>query len=192
VCIQQLFDIDTTVELFTSLPVFLLTIPFASNALPKPPPAKFIYPYSTVQYFSKYSYHLRSALVMAVSVDRSVPAVSDNSREENEILSNGSTAAPRVSPKTSLDTKNTSRTNSADATAEFTGDVDTDNVIPSLEMLRNVQDFTVLDKDGKSRPFKSIYSGPNVARRVLVIFVRHFFCGVNSACSLRPIHNKYI
>lgn len=87
-------------------------------------------------------------------------------------------AGPGASPKVSLDTEAISRSCSADPIAEFVGDVDTNNLIPSLELLRKVQDFSVLDKDGKSRPFKSVYSGPNVPRRVLVIFVRHFFCGV--------------
>jgi hypothetical protein len=123
---------------------------------------------------------------MAVSADGSGPAVGANDKTENDLPSSSSTAMPRVSPKTSLDTKTASRTNSVDPTAEFTGDVDTNNVLPSLEMLRKVQDFTVLDKDGKSRLFKSVYSGSNVARRVLVIFVRHFFCGVSSLHSHHP------
>jgi hypothetical protein len=84
-------------------------------------------------------------------------------------------------PKISLDTSSTVTNNAADPTAEFVGDVDTDNTIPSQALLRKVADFPVLDQDGKSRPFKSLYSGPMVARRVLVIFVRHFFCGVSCA-----------
>ncbi|KAG9242903.1 AhpC/TSA antioxidant enzyme-domain-containing protein [Calycina marina] len=62
-------------------------------------------------------------------------------------------------------------------TTEFTGDVNTNNEIPSQEMLNNMAEISVLDRDGRSIPFKSIYTGPNVARRVLVIFIRHFFCG---------------
>ncbi|KAM3074207.1 hypothetical protein ACMFMG_002972 [Clarireedia jacksonii] len=78
-----------------------------------------------------------------------------------------------TSPKTSIDT--THRT--VDNTVEFAGDVSTNNEIPSQEVLKKVEGMLVLDKDGKTRPFKSLYSGPNVARRVLVIFIRHFFCG---------------
>lgn len=78
-------------------------------------------------------------------------------------------------PKTSIDTS----FNGVDPSAEFIGDVDTNNDIPSQEVLRKVESMIVLDKDGKTRPFKSLYSGPNVARRVLVIFIRHFFCGVS-------------
>lgn len=79
--------------------------------------------------------------------------------------------------KLSLDTSN-SRDSSLDPTKDFTGDLDTNNMLPTMSTIHNVEDFQVLDKDGKSRPFKSLYTGPNVPRRVLVIFIRHFFCGV--------------
>ncbi|KAJ5294658.1 hypothetical protein N7508_009479 [Penicillium antarcticum] len=49
--------------------------------------------------------------------------------------------------------------------------------LPSLDIQRKVENHTVLDRTGKAHPFKSIYSGFDSARRVLVIFVRHFFCG---------------
>ncbi|PKY04593.1 hypothetical protein P168DRAFT_317647 [Aspergillus campestris IBT 28561] len=49
--------------------------------------------------------------------------------------------------------------------------------LPSRETIRTIHDRTVLDKDGQAHEFGSLYSGPRVAKRVLVIFVRHFFCG---------------
>ncbi|KAI1148433.1 AhpC/TSA antioxidant enzyme-domain-containing protein [Nemania diffusa] len=60
---------------------------------------------------------------------------------------------------------------------DFSGEVDTDNGVPSLKTLRALEDHIVLDNVGKTHPFKSLYSGHNVARRMLIIFVRHFFCG---------------
>ncbi|KAI2624113.1 hypothetical protein GGS21DRAFT_532988 [Xylaria nigripes] len=60
---------------------------------------------------------------------------------------------------------------------DFDGEVDTTHELPSCETLRAIEDYTVLDRDGRTRPFKSLYSGHNAARRVLLIFVRHFFCG---------------
>ncbi|KAI0479951.1 AhpC/TSA antioxidant enzyme-domain-containing protein [Xylaria cf. heliscus] len=60
---------------------------------------------------------------------------------------------------------------------DFKGEVETNNELPSAAVLRAVEDHTVIDSAGKFHPFKSLYSGPNVARRILVIFVRHFFCG---------------
>ncbi|RYC56855.1 hypothetical protein CHU98_g9356 [Xylaria longipes] len=60
---------------------------------------------------------------------------------------------------------------------DFKGEVETNNEIPSAAVLRAVENHTVIDSAGKFHTFKSLYSGPNVARRILVIFVRHFFCG---------------
>ncbi|KAJ5121764.1 hypothetical protein N7448_002896 [Penicillium atrosanguineum] len=48
---------------------------------------------------------------------------------------------------------------------------------PSAEKLRQIEDYTVLDKEGSKHTFKSLYAGPASTDRVLVIFIRHFFCG---------------
>lgn len=61
---------------------------------------------------------------------------------------------------------------------DFEGEVLTNNELPTPETLKKIEDYIVLDRDGKSHTFKTLYSGSNVARRVLVLFVRHFFCGV--------------
>ncbi|KAF7874080.1 hypothetical protein EAF04_002752 [Stromatinia cepivora] len=76
-------------------------------------------------------------------------------------------------PKTSIDTS----FDGVDPSYEFVGDVNTNNELPSQEILKKIESMIVLDRDGKTRPFKSLYSGPNVARRVLIVFIRHFFCG---------------
>ncbi|KAF2972505.1 hypothetical protein GQX73_g1061 [Xylaria multiplex] len=60
---------------------------------------------------------------------------------------------------------------------DFKGEVETNNEIPSTQVLKRIEDYTVIDHIGKTHPFKSLYSGRNVARRILVIFIRHFFCG---------------
>ncbi|KAJ4133444.1 hypothetical protein NW768_005030 [Fusarium equiseti] len=60
---------------------------------------------------------------------------------------------------------------------DFEGELATNNEIPSPETLKKIENYLVLDRHGKSHPFKTLYTGSNVARRVLVIFVRHFFCG---------------
>ncbi|KAI1336811.1 AhpC/TSA antioxidant enzyme-domain-containing protein [Xylariaceae sp. FL0016] len=60
---------------------------------------------------------------------------------------------------------------------DFQGEVQTDNRLPTEKTLQTVENYTVLDHDGKSHTFKSLYAGRNVARRVLIIFIRHFFCG---------------
>jgi hypothetical protein len=69
-----------------------------------------------------------------------------------------------------------------DSTIEFEGDVNTNNDLPTQATLNKIENLPILDKDGKSLPFKNLYTGPGVTRRVLIIFVRHFFCGV----SFRP------
>ncbi|KAH7148458.1 AhpC/TSA antioxidant enzyme-domain-containing protein [Dactylonectria macrodidyma] len=60
---------------------------------------------------------------------------------------------------------------------DFEGELATNNELPTRETLRKIGNYNLLDRDGKTHPFKSLYTGSNVARRVLVIFVRHFFCG---------------
>lgn len=60
---------------------------------------------------------------------------------------------------------------------DFEGEVASNNEQPSAALLRKLENVVVLDQHGKSHTFKSIYTGPNVARRVLIIFVRHFYCG---------------
>ena len=82
--------------------------------------------------------------------------------------------------KPSTDTSAPGTPSSDDTTTvEFTGDLDTNHEIPSQKILRSVEDLPLLDRDGKTVPFKTLYSGPNVTRRVLIIFIRHFFCGVS-------------
>ncbi|KAI1107161.1 hypothetical protein F4804DRAFT_298782 [Jackrogersella minutella] len=60
---------------------------------------------------------------------------------------------------------------------DFQGEVQTTNDLPTIETLRKIEKYIVLDSDGKTHTFKSLYAGHNSARRVLVVFIRHFFCG---------------
>lgn len=62
---------------------------------------------------------------------------------------------------------------------DFSGEVMSNNDLPSAETLRKIENYVVLDNHGKSHTFKSLYAGRHVARRVLIIFVRHFYCGVS-------------
>jgi hypothetical protein len=54
------------------------------------------------------------------------------------------------------------------------------NAIPTAAELAQAGDLTLLDAEGKSHTFKSIYEDPSVERH-LIIFVRHFFCAVRPA-----------
>jgi hypothetical protein len=63
---------------------------------------------------------------------------------------------------------------------EFEGTVDVNNDLPTEKDLQKVGDLLVLDAQGQSRPFKELYNAPHVAPRQLIIFIRHFFCGVSN------------
>ncbi|KAJ4993280.1 hypothetical protein SVAN01_01255 [Stagonosporopsis vannaccii] len=60
---------------------------------------------------------------------------------------------------------------------EFEGTVHVNNDLPTDEDMKKVEDLLILDAEGKSRPFKDLYSASGVAPRQLIIFIRHFFCG---------------
>jgi hypothetical protein len=126
---------------------------------------------------------------MSVETSTTPAAPAPAAAAENEQppkISTTQTERPKsvTPPRTSLDT---SSKHSVDPTAEFAGDIDTNNILPSQAILKRIENYPVLDKDGKSRPFKSVFTGPNVPRRVLIIFVRHFFCGVSPLHSLSYI-----
>ena len=84
----------------------------------------------------------------------------------------------RLSGQTGEDTQSASATDSKPG-IDFEGDVKVSNKLPTVAELKKVADLPVLDAGGKSQPFKNIYSGEKATQRVLVIFVRHFFCGVS-------------
>lgn len=71
-------------------------------------------------------------------------------------------------------------TKPAEPTGEFNDDIDVDNKPPTKRDLYKVAELPVLDENGKPHTFKSLYSSDaNEAPRVLIIFIRHFFCGVS-------------
>ena len=60
-------------------------------------------------------------------------------------------------------------------TGEFKGDIQVDDTLPNMKMLEKANRLTILDADKKKHTFKSLYAGKG---KILVIFIRHFFCGV--------------
>jgi len=99
-----------------------------------------------------------------------------------------STTSPTttISTTTTLPTAKTAPTKEAETAdyddsvnpPDFEGTVNTNNDLPSAETIAKIADYVLLDRDGKTHTFKSLYSGKHAARRVLIIFVRHFYCGV--------------
>ncbi|EHK25668.1 uncharacterized protein TRIVIDRAFT_31809 [Trichoderma virens Gv29-8] len=90
-------------------------------------------------------------------------------REEHDTLSEKASSYRRSKPP-SLDIDKS-------RPQDFDGELSTDNVLPSAAVQKKIEEYLVLDSNGKSRTFKSLYAGNNKARRVLIIFIRHFFCG---------------
>ncbi|KAG9232836.1 hypothetical protein BJ875DRAFT_66597 [Amylocarpus encephaloides] len=114
----------------------------------------------------------------ATPTSTSTPAISTTTMDQ--IRAKQTRSAPEMPVKVSSETDDSLEhhtVDSVDSNEEFAGEVDTNDKIPSEELLHTVEGLVLLDKDGKTVPFKDLYNGPNVARRVLVIFIRHFFCG---------------
>jgi hypothetical protein len=66
-------------------------------------------------------------------------------------------------------------------TGEFSGNIKVSQKVPSRAEMEKVADLPVLDRNGNQIPFKSLVAGGETgAGRVLLIFIRHFFCGVRS------------
>jgi hypothetical protein len=65
-------------------------------------------------------------------------------------------------------------------TGEFSGNIKVSQKVPTASELNKVADFNVLDKDGNPHPFRSLYASKDENQRVLIIFIRHFFCGVSA------------
>jgi hypothetical protein len=111
----------------------------------------------------------------AASPTESSKTANDGTKADSSSLASGTTALTVGGVNGSA----TASINEEINPLDFQGEVQTNNNLPSLETLRKLEDYTVLDESGKSHTFRSLYTGHNVARRVLIIFVRHFFCGVS-------------
>ncbi len=72
---------------------------------------------------------------------------------------------------------------------DFAGEVLSTNELPAQETLAKIAKYVILDKHGKTHTFESLYNRRHSARRVLVIFVRHFFCGVSVLLSTPESHH---
>ena len=76
--------------------------------------------------------------------------------------------------------KPASPTNPSGPGSECTGSIKVSQKVPTAAELRKVADLPVLSAQRESIPFKDLYTRDG--RRVLIIFIRHFFCGV---CALK-------
>jgi len=52
--------------------------------------------------------------------------------------------------------------------------------LPAAAMLAKAGEIPILSANGLSRPFKSLWEGPqHIGQRQLIIFIRHFYCAVS-------------
>ena len=76
---------------------------------------------------------------------------------------------------------------------EFSGKIKVSQKSPSRKDLEKVADLPLLDRNGEARSFKSLHSDPEHRDvETLIIFIRHFFCGVCSRhlqCRVASITN---
>jgi hypothetical protein len=57
----------------------------------------------------------------------------------------------------------------------------TQYAIPEVQTLAEAGELEILDEQGNKLPFKSLYVDRD---RSLIVFIRHFFCGVRSVVFL--------
>jgi hypothetical protein len=65
---------------------------------------------------------------------------------------------------------------------EFPSTVDVNDDVPSDEAIAKIADYPVFDVDGIEISFRHLWEGADGEKRthtVLVIFIRHFYCGVS-------------
>ena len=94
------------------------------------------------------------------------------------------TSTERSSSSAPTSTTETHSPSDDPVTGESSSDIEPTNVPPTPGTLDKVADLTVLDKDEKEVSFKSLYWPQNEeervqGRKVMIIFIRHFFCGVS-------------
>lgn len=53
--------------------------------------------------------------------------------------------------------------------------------LPDPKKVGEAGDVLIKDKDGKDVPFKSLYTDKPADERQLIVFIRHFHCGVSPA-----------
>lgn len=78
--------------------------------------------------------------------------------------------------------------NAENPTGDFSGDIEVSKKLPSKGDLEKIANLPILDIAGKPHAFKTLHSSEDGPNRVLIIFIRHFFCGVSNTvfCKIKP------
>jgi hypothetical protein len=116
------------------------------------------------------------------------PTSSHSSRPSDVSTSPSSTTATSLSPSlASFDFQfdlpdHACDLENDDDFARLGEEIEISDDLPTEEILDEAGDIPIYDSLGNVKPFKSLYSGDTaIGEQQLVIFVRHFFCGVSSA-----------
>ena len=80
-------------------------------------------------------------------------------------------------PQPSKESTDVPSNDNVDATGDFSLPVSNDK--PTAADLAKAAEIPLLSTDGTSRTFESLYTSTGAPKQVLIIFVRHFFCGVS-------------
>lgn len=67
---------------------------------------------------------------------------------------------------------------------DVVGDLPVTDDLPSAQTLAEAADIEVLDHKGQAHLFRTVYDRDETPSRAIVVFIRHFFCGVSSGFSL--------
>lgn len=70
---------------------------------------------------------------------------------------------------------------------DFRGDIEVSNKLPSKAELDKAAKLPILDMNGKRQAFGNLFIGESASQKHLIIFVRHFFCGVCSELPFRKV-----
>lgn len=98
--------------------------------------------------------------------------------ETRMAATNLTTPSVTVEP-TTLKTGTMTAATPENPTGEWEGKVKMSQKLPSKADLQKIASLPVLDEKNESRSFQSLLSHEHTPSRTLVVFVRHFFCGVS-------------
>jgi hypothetical protein len=77
---------------------------------------------------------------------------------------------------------------SEDNFAQLQEEINISDDLPDKETLSEAGDIPIYDSEGNARSFRSLYSGDlAIGEQQLVIFVRHFYCGVSLIHTFLPV-----
>lgn len=56
--------------------------------------------------------------------------------------------------------------------------------MPDQKIIQEAGQLEIKDKDGNKVPFHSLFTDKPAEQRQLIVFIRHFFCGVSTIFQL--------